>query len=150
MLKHLTLEGFQKFKKELEYLEKTKRKEVAERLKHAAAHGDLKENAAYDAAKEEQGFVEARIKELKQIISQAKVIEKKESDKIEVGSFVCLESDQGEENFQIVEPEEADVFKNKISFKSPLGKAILYKKKGDVIEFDTLEGVKKYEIIDIN
>ncbi len=149
MTKYLTSEALEKFKKELEYLEKVKRKEVSERIRQTASFGDLSENAAYDIAKEEQGFVEARIKELKEIIFQAQIIEKKESNKVEVGSFVCLESDEGEDNFQIVESEEADVFKNKISLKSPLGKAMLNKKKGDVFEVDTPEGKKKYEIVEL-
>lgn len=149
MTKYLTEQALEKFKKELENLEKVKRKEVSEKIRQTASFGDLSENAAYDIAKEEQGFVERRIKELKDIISQAKVIEKKNSGRVEIGSLVCLESDEGEDNFQIVEEEEADIMQNKISLKSPLGKAIYRKKQGDVVEVDTPEGKRKYEIVEI-
>jgi transcription elongation factor GreA len=167
MSKYLTPEGLKKFKKELDYLENIKRKELSETIKDAASQGDLKENAGYHAAKEEQGFVEGRIKELKGILSQAKVIEKKDSDKIQIGSFVSLESfeedksssrpsprkrgseDSEKDGFQIVEPEEADILDNKISFKSPLGNAILNRKKGDIVEVDTPGGKKEYKIIKI-
>ncbi len=166
MAKYLTKEGLQKFKKELDCLENVKRKEVSERIKHAASQGDLKENAGYHVAKEEQGFIEGRIKELKGILSQAKIIEKRDSNKVQIGSFVGLESfkedkssfhpsprkrgsESFEEDFQVVEPEEADILNNKISFKSPLGEAILNRKKGDVVEVDTPEGKKEYKIIKV-
>ncbi|MDP1538818.1 MAG: transcription elongation factor GreA [bacterium] len=149
MTKYFTKEGLEKLKKELDYLEKVRRKEVSERIRQTASQGDLKENAGYHAAKEEQGFIEGRIKELKEILSQAKIIEKREGNKVQMGSFVCLESDEGEKNFQVVGPEEADILQGKISFKSPLGSAILNKKKGDIVEIDTPEGKKEYEIIEI-
>jgi len=149
MVKYFTVQGLEKLKKEFDYLENVKRKEVTERLRHTAAQGDLKENAGYHAAKEQQGFVEGRIKELKEIISQAKIIEKKESDQVQIGSFVCLESDEGENTFQLVGPEEADILQDKISFESPLGEAIFRKRKGDVIEIEVPEGKKKYEIVEI-
>jgi transcription elongation factor GreA len=149
MTKYLTREGLKKMKKELEYLERVKRKEVSERIKQTASQGDLSENAGYDAAKEEQGFVEGRIKELKEVISQAEVIEKKEGDKVQIGSFVVLGSEDGEEKFQIVGPEEADILNGKISFKSPLGEALLDKKKGDTVKIETPSGPKEYKIIEI-
>ena len=149
MAKYLTKQGLQKFKKELDYLEKVKRKEVSERIRHTASQGDLKENAGYDVAKEEQGFVERRIKELKEILSQSKIVEKRDSNKVQIGSFVCLESEEGEKSFQVVGPEEADILQRKISFKSPLGEAILNRKKGDVVEIDTPEGKKEYEIVEL-
>jgi len=165
MVRYLTSQGLEKFKKELEYLEKVKRKEVSERLRQTASQGDLSENAGYHAAKEQQAFVEGRIKELKEILSQAKIVEKKESDRVQIGCLVCLKSLKeakasfrpsslkrdlvGEETFQVVGPEEADILQGKISFKSPLGEAIFKKKKGDIVEINTLQGKKKYEIIDI-
>jgi len=149
MVKYFTAQGLEKLKKELDYLEKVKRKEVTERLRHTAAQGDLKENAGYHAAKEQQGFVEGRIQELKEIVSQSKIIEKVKGDQVQMGSFVCLESDEGEETFQLVGSEEADILQGKISFKSPLGGAILKKKKGDVVEVDTPGGKKKYEIVEV-
>ena len=149
MPKYLTPEGFEKMKKELEYLEKVKRKEVSEKIKYTASQGDLSENAGYDAAKEEQGFVEGRIKELKDIIAQAKVIEKKESGNVQIGSFVVLNSEEGKNKFQIVGPEEADILKGKLSFESPLGAALLNKKKGDIVKIDTPGGLKEYKINEI-
>ena len=166
MVKYLTKEGLEKLKKELDYLEKVKRKEISERIRHTVSQGDLKENAGYDAAKEEQGFIEGRIKELKEILSQAKIIEKREGNKVQIGSFVCLESFEEDksssrpsprkrgseaegESFQVVGPEEADILQGKISFKSPLGSAILNKKKGDIVKIDTPEGRKEYEIVEI-
>ena len=136
-------------KKELEYLEKVKRKEVSEKIKYTASQGDLSENAGYDAAKEEQGFVEGRIKELKDIIAQAKVIEKKESGNVQIGSFVVLNSEEGKNKFQIVSPEEADILKGKLSFESPLGAALLNKKKEDIVKIDTPGGLKEYKINEI-
>jgi len=146
MKKYLTLEGLEKFKKELEYLEKVKRKEVSERIRHTASQGDLKENAGYDAAKEEHGFVEGRIMELKTIVAQAEVIKKKENGKVQIGSFVFLKSSEGKEKFQIVSQEEADILNNKISFKSPLGEALLNKKKGDIVRINAPDGKKEYKI----
>ncbi len=149
MKKFLTLEGLEKLKKELEYLEKVKRKQVSERLNEAISQGDLRENAGYDAAKEEQGFVEGRIKELKEIIAQAEVIQKKQGDKVQIGSFVFLEPSGGQEKFQIVGPEEADILQGRISLNSPLGKALLNKKNGDVVKVSSPEGEKEYKIVKV-
>jgi len=149
MIKYLTAEGLEKLKKELEHLEKVRRKEISERIRHTAAQGDLKENAGYDAAKEEQGFVEGRIKELKEIVNQAKVIEKKEDGRVQIGSFVRLSSDGEKEKFQIVSPEESDVLNDKISFKSPLGEQLIGRKKGEAVKVDTPEGKKEYKIIEV-
>ncbi|MBU4298626.1 transcription elongation factor GreA [Patescibacteria group bacterium] len=148
--KYLTSEGFEKLKKELGYLEKVKRKEISEMLRQAASEGDLSENAGYDAAKDKQGFVEGRIRELKKIITQAEVIEKKENGKVCLGSFVFLKSNEGKEKFQLVSPEEADILNNKISFKSPLGEALLNKRKGDIVRINVPDGKKEYEIEEIN
>ncbi len=150
MKKYLTGEGLEKLKKELEYLENVKRKEVSERLKQAISQGDLKENAGYDAAKDEQGFIEGRIRELRGIIGQAEVIKKKEGNLVQIGSFVSLSSDDGEEKFQLLGPEEADILENKISFKSPLGEALLGKKKGETVNINAPGGKKRYKIVDID
>ncbi|MFC1663885.1 transcription elongation factor GreA [Patescibacteria group bacterium] len=149
MKKYLTTEGLKKLKDELEYLEKVKRKEVTEWIRHTASQGDLKENAGYDAAKDEQGFVEGRIFELKGILAQSEVIKKDTTDKIQLGSVVSLTSKEGNLAFQIVEPEEADVLNKKISFKSPLGEILFGKKKGNSLKLDTPEGKKEYKIIKI-
>lgn len=149
MTKYLTAEGLEKLKKELEYLEKVKRKEVSERIRHTASQGDLKENAGYDAAKEEQAFVEGRIRELKEIIGQGKVIEKKGNKLIQIGSFVSLVSPGEKQKLQIVSPEEANIMDNKISFESPLGKKLMGKKKGEKVNIEIPDGKIEYNIIEV-
>lgn len=149
MTRYLTPEGLEKLKKELDYLKNVKRKEIAERIKHTAAFGDLKENAAYDEAKEAQGFLERRISELREIISTAKLIEKNNTGEIQIGSTVLLESNNKKEEFQIVDPDEADIANNKISYQSPLGKIILGKTKGSKVTLKTLSGKIEYNILEI-
>lgn len=149
MKKQLTKEGLEKMQKELDYLEKTKRKEVSEKIRHAASYGDLKENAGYTEAKDEQAFLEGRIKELKNILSQAEIIEKKAGDLVQVGSKVVLETKNGQEEFQIVGREEADVFQGRISFESLLGKALLNKKKGERVKIPTPKGETEYLIKEV-
>jgi len=149
MVRYLTPEGLEKLKKELRYLTDVKRKEISERIRHTASQGDLKENAGYDAAKEEQGFIEGRIKELSQILAQAEIISKKDNGKVQLGVTVNLECEGKKEKFQIVGPEEADIIQGKISFKSPLGEAILGKKKGDKVKIKTPDGERECKIIGI-
>lgn len=149
MVKYLTPEGLEKLKKELEHLEKVERKEVIEKIRDSAAQGDLKENAGYHIAKENQSFIEGKIIQLKEIINQAKVVGKKEGGGIQIGSVVSLEFEDGKEKFQIVESEEADILSGKISHKSSLGEALLDKKKGDTVEFKTPDGVKKCKILGV-
>lgn len=133
----------------MEHLISVRRKEVAEKLKDAIAQGDLKENAGYDAAKNEQGFIEARIKEIRGTVSQAEIIENEKSDKVRIGSVVALSSDDGQEKFQVVGPEEADIMDNKISHQSPLGKALCGKCKGAKVKVETPGGKLEYKILDI-
>lgn len=149
MSKYLTKEGLEKFKKELEQLKTVKRKEIAERIRHAASFGDLAENAAYHEAKEAQGFLEDRINELRKIISGAMVVENHKNGRVQIGSSVVISSIDGEEKFQIVEPEEANSFDGKISFQSPLGKLLLDKLEGETIKFQTPQGNIDYKIIKI-
>lgn len=149
MEKYLTKNGIEKIKKELEHLENVKRKEVIEKIKHAVSQGDLRENAGYATAKEEQSFIEGRIKELKSIISQAKVITKTNNEKVHLGSTVYLESKQGKEKYQIVSGEEANILQGKVSFNSPFGRALLAKKQGDVVKINTPLGKSEYKIIKI-
>jgi transcription elongation factor GreA len=149
MPKYLTKEGLEQFKKELEQLKTVKRKEIAERIRHAASFGDLAENAAYHEAKEAQGFLEDRINELRKIISGAIVAENHKNGRVQIGSNVVVNSTDGEERFQIVEPEEANSFAGKISFQSPLGKALLEKSEGETLEFKTPGGKIDYKIIKI-
>jgi transcription elongation factor GreA len=149
MAKHLTPEGLEKLKKELEQLKTVARKEVQERIRHSAAHGDLKENAGYHAAKEDQSFIEGRILQLQDIIGQAEVIENKPGEGVQIGSIVYLESEDGKDKYQIVEPEEADLIAGKISLKSSLGAALFGKKKGDVVKFQTPGGLQEYKITNL-
>lgn len=149
MAKYLTPEGLEKFKKELEHLETVKRKELAEKLNYAISFGDLKENAAYHEAKEAQGFLEGRILELKEIIGSAKLIEENHTGKIQIGSTVTLSSANEKEEYQIVGPEEADIFSGKISHLSPLGKNLLGKAKGQKVTIETPQGKTEYEINEV-
>lgn len=147
----LTKKGLEKLKKELKYLKKVKRKEIAERLKQTASFGDLSENAAYQEAKEAQAFIEGKILELEKIIALAEIIKPKRNGKIEIGSKVSLKLlESGEEfNFQIVGEAEADPLSGKISYKSPLGKKLLGKREGDLVKIETELGKKEYKILKI-
>lgn len=149
MVKYLTKEGLEKLKKELAHLETVERKEVIKRISHAASHGDLKENAGYHAAREDQAFIEEKIKRLTATINQAEVVESKDKGVVGIGSIVSIKSMDGQYKYQIVDPEEADIASGKISFKSSLGEALLGKKKGDAVQFGTPAGVKEYKIINI-
>lgn len=149
MTKYLTAQGLEKLKKELDYLKNTKRKEVSEKISFSASFGDLKENAAYDTAKEEQGFVEGRIVELEQILSQAKILKKNTAGTVQLGSVVLVSSHNKKEKFQIVEPEEADIDTGKISYKSPLGGILLGKRKGAKVEIEAPDGKIGYQIVEI-
>jgi len=146
MKNYLSKQGLEKLKKELDYLQNDKRKEIAARLKHAISFGDLKENFAYHDAKEQQGFLEGRILELKKIINNSVLLEKKASDKVQVGSIVVIKSKSGDEKYEIVSPPEADPFNNKISSQSPLGELIMGKKVGESFEFETSDEKTKYTI----
>jgi transcription elongation factor GreA len=149
MTKYLTQEGLDNLKKELERLETAGRKEVAEKLEHAISFGDISENAAYDEAKEALGFLEGKILELKETICSSEVIEKNGAKVVQIGSVASLVSGGKKDEFQIVGPEEADVFKGKISYESPLGKLILGKKKGAKFVLKTPGGSVNYEITGI-
>ncbi len=148
----VTEEGFKKLKEELEYLKDTRRKQVAERLKEAISYGDLSENSEYQEAKEEQAFLEGKINDLEKQLQSAQVVKDSEIKKntVHIGSTVTLNSKGkflGE--FLIVGATEADPFNNKISNESPVGSALLGKKKGVVVEVETPSGKKEYEIIDL-
>lgn len=150
----LTQEGFQRLKEELDHLKKTKRREIAQQLEKARAMGDLSENAEYDAAKEAQGHLEKRIRELEDKLSRARIIENENipTDKVYVGAKVKLldlESAQDLE-YVIVSPPEADYAQNKISIESPIGKALLGHKENDIVEIKVPAGLLKYRIVRIS
>ncbi len=151
MKKQITKETLAKLKEELEYLKKTKRKEMAERLKEAISFGDLKENAAYHEAKDSQGFLEGRIIELECVISNSIIIDLKSSDKVIIGSKIVVTSDDGKDEFTIVSPIESNPLEGKISEDSPIGKSFIGKRKGDICETVTPSGEKlKYKIEEID
>ncbi|MFA5947913.1 MAG: transcription elongation factor GreA [Candidatus Gracilibacteria bacterium] len=150
----VTKEGLDKLVKELEYLKTTRRKEVAARIKEAISYGDLSENSEYEEAKNDQAFVEGRILELEEKVKSAKIIEehgKIITKTVQIGSQVHLRNltkkKDESEVYTIVGSEETDPFANKISNESPIGSAILDKKKGDEIKVHTPSGTVEYEII---
>lgn len=149
--KILTYEGLKRYEDELENLKVVKRKEVAEKIKEAREQGDLSENAEYDAAKDEQRDIEARIEELEKILKNAEVVveEEVDLDKISIGCKVKVKDiELGEEVvYKIVGSSEADSLKGKISNESPVGKAILGHKKGDTVTVETEAGEFQYKIL---
>lgn len=147
----LTSEGFLELEEELNELKNVRRPRVIEAIKDARAQGDLSENADYDAARTEQAEVEGRIKELEFMLANATIIEKKDSHLIDVGSTVTISyvDDDEEEIYHIVGRMEADPFENKISNESPIGKAILGKKEGDMVEIASPTGSYQIKIVKI-
>ncbi|MFQ5398202.1 MAG: transcription elongation factor GreA [Anaerolineae bacterium] len=140
---YVTKEGLQKIKEELEFLTTVKREELAAKLEAAIAQGDLSENADYHAAKEEQGFVEGRIRDLEDSLRRAKVIEENgPSDIVRVGSIVTVveEGHDETETYNIVGPHEADPSNGRISNESPFGRALLGARKGQVVSANTPAG----------
>lgn len=149
----LTYQGLQKLENELQDLKVVKRKEVAQKIKEAREQGDLSENAEYDAAKDEQRDIEARIEEIEKILKNAEVVVEDEVDldKISVGCQVrILDCEYDEElEYKIVGSTEANSLKGKISNESPVGKALLGAKVGDTIEVETQVGVLQYKVLEI-
>lgn len=143
---YVTSEGLEEMKRELEELIQVKRPEVIKALKEARALGDLSENAEYDAARQEQAQTEARIKELEVMIENAVVIENVDTNEVSIGTRVTIEyvGDDDTEEYSIVGVKEADPFNNKISNESPIARAILGKKIGDVVSVDSPNG--KYDV----
>ena len=149
----LTYEGLQKLESELHNLKVVKRKEVAQKIKEAREQGDLSENAEYDAAKDEQRDIEARIDEIEKILKNAEVVveEEVDLDKISVGCRVkILDMEYDEElDYKIVGSTEANSLKGKISNESPVGKALLGAKVGEVVTVETQAGDLNYTVLEI-
>ena len=150
----ITVNGLNKLKEELIYLKEKKRPEIVAAISEARSHGDLKENAEYHAAKEQQSHNEGRIEEINDSIARANVIDvtKFSNDsKIIFGSTVDLENlDTGEKlEYKIVGRDEADLKKRLIYYKSPIGKGLIGKNKNDLVEITTPAGVKNFEIKDV-
>jgi len=150
MENYITKEGKEKLQEELQYLKKTKRKEISTRIRQAAAMGDLSENFDYQNAKDEQGFMERRIAELEDTLFNAKVVKESSSvEVVQIGSQVTLETGKEKWTITITGPQEADPLVNKISASSPLGEVLLEKKKGEQVVVQTPQGETAYKILDI-
>jgi transcription elongation factor GreA len=147
----LTPEGLKKLELELENIKVVRRLEVAERIKQAIEFGDISENSEYEDAKNEQAFIEGRILTLEKMLRNAKVIEhvQNDSDLVHIGARVQLKDlEFGDElDYTLVGFAEADPLNNKISFESPVGKAILGKRQGDIVEVNVPAGKLKYKIL---
>ncbi len=151
---HLTPEGYEKLRKELEHLKTAKRRELSRAIGEARAHGDISENAEYDAAKEAQGLNEKKISELDAKLATAQILDNSaiSKDEVLIGATVKLkDADSGEElEYMIVSEEEADFAQNKISIQSPVGAGLMNHKKGDLVEIQVPRGVLKYKILKIS
>ncbi len=149
----LTYEGLKKLEEELEYLKTEKRREVAERIKVALGFGDLSENSEYDEAKNEQAQVEMRIIDLENKLRNVKVIDEDEIDTktVQIGNTVqVLDMEYNEKvDYTIVGSTEVDLANNKISNESPIGKALLGKKKNEIVEVEAPAGVLSFKILKI-
>ncbi len=150
----LTVEGEAALRKELDQLKKVERPRVVEAIAEARAHGDLKENAEYHAAREEQGLMEARIRDLESKLSNAQVIDiaaMDQGDKVIFASTVTIINIDNDETFvyQIVGDDEADIKQQKISYQSPMARALIGKEVGDVVVVKTPSGEVEYEIDEV-
>ena len=149
----LTYQGLQKLEEELQNLKVVRRKEVAQKIKEAREQGDLSENAEYDAAKDEQRDIEARIEDIEKILKNAEVVveEEVELDKISIGCKVkILDVEENEElEYKIVGSTEANSLKGKISNESPVGKALIGSKVGDTVDVETQAGIIQYKVLEI-
>ena len=150
----VTINGLKKLKEELIFLKEKKRPEIVAAIAEARSHGDLKENAEYHAAKEQQSHSEGRIQEINDIIARANVIDITKytnDDKVIFGSTVYLENlDTNEKlEYKIVGKDEANLKKKLIYFKSPIGKGLIGKNKNDLVEINTPSGVKNFAIKDV-
>ena len=150
----ITVEGLKKLKEELENLKNNQRPKVVAAIAEARAHGDLKENAEYHAAKEQQGRIESRVLEINNIIAVANVIDvtKMENDgKVIFGSTVTVKDIENEKkkSFKIVGKDEADIGKSLIYFRSPMGKSLIGKTIKDLVTVNTPSGEKNFEILEV-
>ena len=147
----ITVTGLEKLKEEINYLKNIKRPEIVQAIAEARAHGDLKENAEYHAAREQQSLMESRVIEINDIIARANVIDIskiEKSDKVIFGSTVTLIALENEETkqFKLVGKDEANIKKNLVFFKSPIGKGLIGKKKGELVTIKIPSGEKSFEI----
>lgn len=148
---YITQEKYDEFVKELDHLKRVRRKEVAESLEYAKSLGDLSENAEYHEARDTQAMIEDRISHLESILKNSMVVSGHATDAVAVGSIVAIkkEGDKEEKVYTIVGSEESNISAGKISIKSPLGQAVLGKKKGDHFTFKAPSGDSTYKVISI-
>jgi transcription elongation factor GreA len=147
---YLTKDGIEKLKSELDDLVKNQRSQVAQELREAKEQGDLSENASWEAAKDHQAFIEGRISELEQILRNAVVISApKKADKVNIGSTVHLEVEDGNQIYTIVGSTEANPSEGKISNESPIGQALMGKAKGEEVAINVPSGEMVYKITHI-
>lgn len=150
----LTIEGAKKLQEELDNLKSIERPKVMAAIVEARSHGDLKENAEYHAAREQQSFLEGRIQEVEAILATANIIDVKQLDadgKVVFGSTVKVLDldDDDEHSYKIVGDEEADLSKGYISFSSPIGDGLLGRSEGDIVEIQVPDGIKNLEILSV-
>ena len=148
---YISREGLENLRKELDELIAVRRPEIAQRIHDAKEHGDLSENAEYEDAKNEQAFVEGRIQTLQALIKNATIIDENHStDHVQIGSTVEVESDDGAERFTIVGSAEAKPAEGRISNESPVGRALLGKKKGEKVVVRVPAGDFTYKVVSIS
>lgn len=149
---YLSREKFEELRKELDFLKTVKRKEIAENLEYARSLGDLSENSEYQEARELQAATEERIQKLENMLKSVKIVGNNKSDFVGMGSMVIVQKEGEKEThrYQIVGSEEADMLQGKLSYQSPLGAALMEKKKGDAFSFTTPKGKMNYRIVDIS
>lgn len=150
---YYTKEGLQKIKEELKEMESVQRPKISQQIADARDKGDLSENAEYDAAKEAQGLLEAKIAKLREVISNARVVDESQLDdsKALILSYVKIKNhtNNKEITYQLVAPKESDLKSGKISVESPIGKGLLGKEVGDIAEIEVPRGKMKFEILEI-
>ena len=151
---YFTAEGLQKLKDELQHARTVERQEIADAIAEARAQGDLSENAEYDAAKEAQGHLEARIAKLEELLTSARIVDESEVDasRVRILSTVRVKNHKAnrEQSYTLVSAEEADFATGKISVDSPIGRGLLGKEEGDVVEVKVPAGKVKLEILEIS
>jgi transcription elongation factor GreA len=149
----MTLRGAELLRNELQRLKSTERPAITAAIAEARGHGDLSENAEYEAARERQGFIEARIKDIEAKLANAQVIDPKLVDadgRAVFGATVDVQDDAGEKStWQIVGEDEADIKEGRISVSSPIARALIGKESGEIVDAQTPGGLKRYEIIDV-
>jgi transcription elongation factor GreA len=146
----LTPDGLRRLQEELEHLVGQRRPEIAQRIKHAKEFGDLSENAEYEDAKNEQGFVEGRIMTLEQMIRNASLIGEAAADgSVRLGSTVTVQDEFGTSSYTIVGPAEADAASGRISLESPVGKALIGREPGEEVEVETPGGSRRVRILEL-